>query len=356
MQRVALHKEVVLKGALLEIDILFQHLLDGFSIDLKPVFDNVAQVHPLLLAHMVYAQGHLLQPACLFQQNIQVFLNRRIVFVDVILFEQVLEPAGKPCRCDGWVLEVMEDIIKDLHSLGLHQLSAEEKENLYFVLCIPFSLIQGIKSHEMGDLFFRVQGDVENGIDIVVCCKSFQAPGHIITVLGIHNQHVGRGDHFVGRGLVIASPSQYHLKSRFTADGKVLSDAMVARVIRISRFQNHVLKILRYGEKGTALNIDDVYKLGDDPIEDILHLHPASRTQLLKNLLDDGLLFFVEPIHGKDFLPGDHIAQPARHEFRHLNLHGIEGTILFEKIDLDNPYRVPFMGEEAGNRQRDGHN
>ena len=130
---------------------------------------------------------------------------------------------------------------------------------------------------------------------------------------------------------------------------------MVAFRLGVSGLQDGVLFILGEGKKGAALKADDVRQLGDDPVENILHFDPFPGAELEENFLNDGFLFLVDPVQGKDSLAGHHKAEPARHEFRHFYFKGQKRPVLFPVIELDDAHGLRFVRGQAGKGNGNGH-
>ncbi len=172
MDRVTVDKKGVMEGPLLETDILLQLLLDDLPVDIKSISKDLCEVDHLLFAHLIEAQGHFLQPACLFKKDLHISLDLGILIFQPFFFDELFEAASKTGCRNGWVLEVMKYIVKTLHPLGFHEFSAQKQQylNLFFGVALP--LVQGIESHEVGDFFTHVQGDIEDGVDAVVGGKS----------------------------------------------------------------------------------------------------------------------------------------------------------------------------------------
>ncbi len=355
VKRVALHVERVVERPFVERYVLLEDLLDHLFVDPETVDQHGRQVDHLFFAGLVDAERHLLKPARFIKKDVRIFFHGRAVLQGLLLLDKLLKSPCESCSGNGRILEIVEDVVQALHTLGFHELPAQEHEDLDFPFRIPLPLVQCINGHEMGDLFSLIERDVENGVHVVSRGKTLQAPRDVRASLRVHDEHIGGSDHLKGCFHVISSSLQDQFKSRFAPYREGLSDPVVTDVLWISGLEDHVFVIFGHGKQGAALETDDVGKLRDHPVENIFHLDASPGAELEKNLLDNGLLLLVDPEHGEYLFSGHHKAEPSGHDFRHFHLQGGEIAASFVIVDLDDAYGVSFMGEKARDGEGDRH-
>ena len=193
----ALDPQVPIIRPLFQCYILPEHLLNGLVVDLNPVLHRTGKIHYLFFPYRVDAHGQFLQPTGFLQQDIHIFFNLFPGRFKIIFSHQGFQTARKAGRGNGRVFEIMKGIIQLLHFLRLHQFPTQKEKNPDLFLPIPFSIVQRVKCHKMGNFATHLKGNKQDRIYPVAPGKPLIVIRHQGAAFHINDQNVKRGHHFV---------------------------------------------------------------------------------------------------------------------------------------------------------------